>query len=80
MDTDQIRCNNSGTIGSDQSALFLRLESVLDLDHVLLRDTFGYANDQRDFRLEGLQNGCCGAWRGHVDHRSVWIRLGLGLC
>ncbi len=66
--------DNSGTIGSDQSGFVLSHESVLDLDHVLLGNSFRDTNHQWDFRINGFQDSLpCHRWRD-VDNAGVGSR------
>ncbi len=59
------------------------VERALDLDHVEDRDAFGDADDQRQFGVDGLQDGVAGERRRDVDHRRIgagfFDRLGHGV-
>ncbi len=46
-------------------------QRTLHLDHVLDRNAFGDADDQRDFRVDRLADGVGRAGRRDVDHRGV---------
>lgn len=48
-------------------SLALGLEHVNDADHVILRDTFGDGDDERDLGLDGLLDGFCGYRRRDED-------------
>ena len=74
------RSDDSGTVGPDQPGFTLSRESVLHADHILLGDSLGDANDQRDLGFDGLENGRSGARRRDVNHGSVGVHLIFGLC
>merc|ERR1719402_1417759 len=58
----RVRGDDTGTVGSDQPGLALPGESVLHLDHVLLGNTLGDADDQRYFGLQCFYYGGSGPW------------------
>jgi len=61
-------------------AFRLLVERVFNRDHVLLRDTLGDANNQRDLCFDGFKDpgGCEG--RGNVDDRRIAVGSLLGFC
>ena len=73
------RCNDAWAVGTNQTRLVLSDEPVFDANHVLLRDTLGDADNQRDFGIDGLQNGLSSAGRRDVDDRCVWLYCLFGL-
>src|SRR6185312_8765301 len=58
--------DHAGAIGADQPRLGAR-ERTLHFDHVQHRNAFGDANDQRDLRIDGFQDGVGGERRRHID-------------
>lgn len=62
--------DDTGAVGSNQAGLALRLEHVGDADHVVLRDTLGNTDNERNLSLDRLLNACCGDRRRHEDSRS----------
>ena len=51
-------------------------ERALHLHHVEHRDALGDADDQRDLRIDRLEDRVGGERRRHVDHRRVGAGLG----
>ena len=47
--------------------------------HVLLGNSLGDANDQRNFGLQGFQDGGGSAGRGHVDDGGIGLGFGNSL-
>jgi len=71
--------DNTGAVGTDQARLALADQGVLHLDHVLLGNTFSDADDQGDFRLQGLKNGGGSTGRWDVDNGGVRFYCSVGL-
>ena len=53
---------------------------MFDTNHVLLRNSFGNADNQWNFSLNGFKNSGGRTWWGNVDHSSVWLNYLFGLC
>lgn len=63
-------------IRSDQSALRLAHQRVLNTDHVVLWNTLGDAHNQRYLGFERFQNGSSCTWRRNLsDERRTNYRL-----
>lgn len=84
--------DDSGAVGSHKARLALAQQGLLDLfknlahflsseylNHVLLGDTFGDADNKRHFALDGLQNGSGSSWRRNVDDSSISLGFFHGL-
>src|ERR1019366_7925183 len=79
-DLDFVRCDDTGTVRSDQNALLVLLaHAVLDFDHVTHRYAFGDADHQVQVGIDRLpdRRGC--KRRRNVDHRGVGARFLLRL-
>ena len=66
--------NDARAVGTDQPGLALSQEGVLHLHHVLLGNSLGDADNQRDFSFKSFHDCCRRSRWGHVDHSG--IRLG----
>lgn len=71
--------DDSWAIGPYDSGLGLGLESVLDLDHVLLWDTICDDYNKGNFGSDCFHDcfGC--SWRRHVDHARIALGMLFGL-
>mmetsp|Transcript_63393 Transcript_63393/g.151303 ORF Transcript_63393/g.151303 Transcript_63393/m.151303 type:complete len:377 (+) Transcript_63393:60-1190(+) len=71
--------DDAWAVGSDQSALVLADQSVLDLHHVLLGNALSDAHNQRNLSLQCFQHstGCGRRW--NHDHGGIAICLLLRL-
>ena len=56
------------------SRVFEPDKRALDLHHILHRDAFGDAHDQRDFGRDRLQDRIGGKGRRHIDHGCIGAR------
>lgn len=63
--------DHTRTVGTDQTSLVLSHQSLLDADHVMLRNTFSDGNNQGDFSLNGIQNSLSSSGRRDVDDTSI---------
>ena len=50
------------------------------LDFILLRDTFGNADNEANLVLDSLDNGVCGAGWRDVEHGRVGLSMVNSLC
>lgn len=71
--------DHTGTVGSYETRLCLTTKDLSHANFILLRDSFGNANDQRDFGLNGFNDGICGERRRNVDDCGVGSGLVGGL-
>jgi len=67
--------DDTRAIGSYQTADRLGFQRSLDANHILLRDTFGDADDEGNLSFDGFHNGGGGARRRHVDDTGIAVRL-----
>ena len=72
--------DDPGAVGADETGRGLCLEDMLNLGHVLLRDTLGDGHDQGNFVLDGVDDGSRAERGRDVDHGRVGIDALLGLC
>lgn len=70
-----IRSNDTRAVGTYETRLALGQKSLLDSDHIMLRNTLSDGDDQRNLSLDGLQNGSSSAGRGNVDDRGISLGL-----
>lgn len=63
--------DDSWTVGSYEAGGALAQEFMFDSHHVLLGDTFGDAHHQRYLCINSLNDGCCGKWRGYINHSGI---------
>mmetsp|Transcript_38859 Transcript_38859/g.122464 ORF Transcript_38859/g.122464 Transcript_38859/m.122464 type:complete len:222 (-) Transcript_38859:216-881(-) len=67
------RLNDPWTVGSNHTSLGGHIQCVLHPHHVLLRDSFGDHNDQRNLCLDRIKR-CPHSKRGrNVNNRSIWL-------
>ena len=64
--------NDAGAVGADQAALGAG-ERLADADHVVDRDALRDADDERDFCVDGFEDGVGCAGRGDVDDGAVGV-------
>ena len=64
-------CNDTRAIRTNQSGLALPGQSMLDLNHILLRNTLSDANDQGNFSLHGFHNSGSSSRRRNINDRSI---------
>ena len=64
------RCDHTGAVGADQ-ARFGALQGAFDFHHVQNRNTFGDADRQRNFRVDGLEDRIRRKWWRDIDHAGV---------
>src|SRR5580704_7569881 len=65
--------NDARAVRADE-ARFLGINGGKHTHHVDDRNAFGDANDQRNFRIGGFEDGVGGVRRRHEDYRSVGAR------
>lgn len=70
--------NDSRAVGTDQAALRLTHQGMLNANHIMLRNALSNAHNQWDFGFKGFQDGCSSSWWWHIDHRG--ISFGRLLC
>src|SRR5712691_1395801 len=63
--------NQARTVGSEKAGLRVTAKEILDPDHVLDRDAFGYANNQLKPAGDRFHDGVGRKRRRHEDARSV---------
>ena len=73
------RRDDTGAVGPDEPGCALAGQRVLDTNHVLLRDAFGDAHDERDLRFHRLHDARGGERGWDVNHRRVDMDGILGL-
>jgi hypothetical protein len=66
-----VRSDDTRAVGTNETRLALGQESLLDSDHIVLRNTFSDGNNQRNFSFDGFQDGGSSARRGNVDDGSI---------
>jgi hypothetical protein len=66
-----IRSNDTWAVGTNKTRLALGQKCLLDLDHVVLGNTFSDGNNQGNFSFDGFQNGSSSARRGNVDNTGI---------
>ena len=57
-------------VGAEQTRLVLLHKLLLHVDHVVLRNAFSDADDERHLGVNGLHDGRSCARRRHVDDRG----------
>ena len=72
------RCHDARAVRADKTAL-RAAEGPLDPDHVEDRNALGDADDERDLRIDRLEDRVGGKGRGHVDDAGVGAGGGFGL-
>jgi hypothetical protein len=70
--------DDAGAVGADEPRLRV-LELGPDLDHVERGNALGDADDERNARVLGLENGVGGKRRRNEDHGRVGAGLGHGV-
>lgn len=66
-----MREDHPGTVGTDDTRLVLGSKDALDLELFLCGNTLGVCDDQRDLRLDTLDDRvCCSRWR-NKDRRNA---------
>eukprot|EP00049_Salpingoeca_infusionum_P012206 m.221069 g.221069 ORF g.221069 m.221069 type:complete len:322 (-) comp15124_c2_seq5:246-1211(-) len=72
--------DDTWAVWTNEAALLLAKEGVLDTHHIELWNTLCDAHNQAHLSLEGLHDGSsCTRW-WHIDDSCVSVGLGLGLC
>jgi hypothetical protein len=66
-----IRSDDTRAVGTNETGLVLGQKSLLNSNHIVLRNTLGDGNNQRNFSFDGFQNSGSSARRGNVDDGSV---------
>ncbi len=66
-------------IRSKKSRLVLPHELLFHVNHVVLRDALGDADNEWHFSIDGLHDGGGSAWRWHIDDRGRGSSLSSGL-
>lgn len=66
-----VRSDDTRAVGTNQTGLVLGQKSLLNFDHIVLRNTLSDGNNQRNFGFDGFQNSGSSARRGNVDDGSV---------
>ena len=70
-----VRLDDARTVRANNSSNVLRSQSMLDLDHVLLRNTIGDDDDEVELGFNSFEHGVLSErWRD-VDHRGVGTGL-----
>jgi hypothetical protein len=65
--TYSIGCDDTRAVGTHEARFALAQKSVLDLDHVMLRNTFSDCNDQRHLGFKSFKDGLGSSGRWDVD-------------
>jgi hypothetical protein len=74
------RLDDTRTVRSDEASLVLTEESVLNANHVLLRNTFCDTNSELHFSLNCFQNGSSSKRRRYVDDGGIGSSFLDSLC
>lgn len=67
---ESYRSDDTRAVGANKSGLALGLEDVGDADHVVLGDTLGDTDNERDLGLNGLLDTLCGNGGRNEDGRG----------
>lgn len=77
--TYSVWCDDSRAVGTDEARFALAQKSVLDLNHVMLRNTFSDGDDQRHLGFESFKDGLGSTGRWDVDDCCLGTSCGSRL-
>mmetsp|Transcript_18497 Transcript_18497/g.23443 ORF Transcript_18497/g.23443 Transcript_18497/m.23443 type:complete len:282 (-) Transcript_18497:2-847(-) len=75
-DLTSIWFNDSWAVWTDKTSFILLHQSILDLNHILLRNSFCNANYEFDFSFQSFHDSFCCEWSWNIDDRSIGTSLG----